>query len=315
MCGKRLALAILVGIFWSTSLRASPPPSATCPVPPAFDPGIGALYLCTPEEGERHLIAYAKRSLVDPEVPEDIWANFRGIFGDRVWINLGLMESGDAALPAWDALASLLEWLHAIKGGDAAALEAFLAPLETNPTYSAAEESLKRQLLRTLMATAREPAATPLHVVLYHVHLQPRQQGPSVHPPPWLNALLSLPSHEDLLATSQLQALAPQSQAKIAVAAGIWTYTLDAAQAARFVAEHYRGPAEAPFAAKFAEVYTRLAARESRQPRACRKRAPSPPSACSATLRRCGPPAPFFTSPLPPTGQASPPVSPRLTRD
>ncbi len=261
--GVLLGLCCLVGYFTLADAAALSLPA--CPIPPTFDPGVGALYFCTPEEGERHLVAYARRSYTEAELPEDIWANFRGIFADRVWINVGMLETSDGALPAWDALASLFAWLQAIKKGDQTALEAFLAPLEANPTYSDADASLKRLLLRQLKETARTLAGVPLRVVLYHVHLPPPQGQRRLSP--LLNAFFSLPSYEDLLSVPRLKAVTPQSEAKIVVAAGIWTYTWDEAQAARFVAEHYKGPADAPFATKFAEVYNRLAQRESRRQR------------------------------------------------
>jgi hypothetical protein len=47
-----------------------------------------------------------------------MWVNFRGIFSDRLWINIGMLETGDAVLPAWDALASLGKWIRAMKAGD-----------------------------------------------------------------------------------------------------------------------------------------------------------------------------------------------------
>jgi hypothetical protein len=232
-----------------------------CLIPPSFDPGIGGVYFCPPAEGERYLIAHARRAHTDTGLSEDIWVNFRGVFGDHIWINIGMHEAGDASLPAWDALASLIKWMRAIKDGNAEALDAFLAPLEINPTYNEADLALQQRLLTALTTSARKPADMPLRAVLYHVHLMPpREIQQSTSTP--LNASLSLPSQEDLLYTPRLLTLAPESESKIAVPAGIWTYTWDQAQAIRFVSKYYDGPAEAPFALKYGHVYTRFATQE-----------------------------------------------------
>jgi hypothetical protein len=171
-------------------------------------------------------------------------------------------ETGDAILPAWDALASLVKWMRAIKAGNARALEAFLAPLELSPTYSEADRTLRQRFLTELTATARGAAETPLRFVFYHVHVMPAQKPPNHLRVP-LNPLLSIPSQDDLVYTPRLTLLAPGSESKVAVPAGIWTYTWDKAQATRFVAKHYTGPAEAPFVLKFGRAYTRFAVRES----------------------------------------------------
>jgi hypothetical protein len=260
-CPKEAVFSILGMVFFTMTVVSASP---QCLIPPTFDPGIGSLYFCTPEEGERHLITLARRSPSKSALREDIWVNFRGVFADRVWINIGLNEQGDAALLAWDALSSLTTWMRAIKTGDAHALEAFFAPLEINPTYSASDRNLKQQLLNELAATARLPAETPLRIVLYHVHLLPPQKIQHRLRIP-LNPWLSIPSKEDLLHTPRLSLLAPGSESKIAVPAGIWTYAWDETQAAQFVAKHYKGPIETPFTLKFANLYMHVALTEYRK--------------------------------------------------
>lgn len=260
---KTVCLIFFVGALCLMNLAAPNNSSAltatvTCPIPPVFDPGIGGVYLCSPSEGERYLIDHARRGHTETGLREDIWANFRGIFADRIWINVGMHEAIDASLPAWDALASLLEWFRSIKAGDSKALEAFLAPLELNPTYTNADEILQQRLLSELTATARIPAQAPIRVVLYHVHLMPPPELQKYLKLP-LNPLLSLPSQEDLLHAPRLASIAPKSESKIAVPAGIWTYTMDESQAVRFVTKHYDGPSEAPFDMKFGRVYNRFA--------------------------------------------------------
>jgi hypothetical protein len=259
-------LSLLLGLWYvlgTTGLsNAAVSPRSDCLIPPAFDPGIGGVYYCPPAEGERYLIAHARRSSTETGLSEDIWVNFRGIFANRIWINIGMHEASDASLPAWDALASLIAWMRVIKAGDVEALEAFLAPLEINPTFNEADRALKQRLLTALRASAGEPADAPLRVVLYHVHLMPpRQTQKRLRIS--LNPLLSIPSQEDLLYAPRLTTLAPESESKIAVPAGIWTYTWDQTQALRFVSEYYNGPAEAPFALKYRRVYMHFAAQES----------------------------------------------------
>ncbi len=232
-----------------------------CLIPPTFDPGIGGIYYCDPAEGERHLIALARRGHTETGLSEDIWVNFRGIFHDRIWINVGLQEASDASLPAWDALATLIEWIRAIKAGDAKALEAFLSPLELNAVYTEADRALQERLLQALRDAATLPQNAPLRVVLYHVHLMPPPELKDQIRVP-LNPLLSIPSQEDLLYAPHLLMLAPLAESKIAVPAGIWTYSWDPEQANRFVAKYYTGPVEAPFALKFGHVYTRFAVNE-----------------------------------------------------
>jgi hypothetical protein len=265
---KRRLLPPIVGAFCvlSAIYFAAPAVRAAsqCLIPPTVDPGIGGLYFCAPEAGERHLITLARRSPSKAGWYEDIWVNFRGVFADRVWINIGLQEHGDAALLAWDALSLLTTWMRAIKAGDTNALEAFLAPLEINPTYKASERHLKRQLLAELTATAFLPSEAPLRIVLYHVHLlPPRKIRQRLRTP--LNPWLSIPSKEDLLDTSRLSLLAPGSESKVAVPAGIWTYAWDEAQAAQFVAQHYKGPTETPLTLKFGSLYMHFATTEYRK--------------------------------------------------
>ena len=240
------------------------PLSADCPIPPVFDPGIGGVYLCSPAEGERYLIAHARRAHTERGLTEDIWANFRGIFDNRVWVNVGMHEASDASLPAWDALAALIQWLRSIKQGDHSALEAFLAPLEINATYTSADIALRQQLLAHLRATTSIPHETPLRVVLYHVHLMPpRELQDQLHLA--LNPALSMPSHEDLLLSPQLTTMADKSESKIAVPAGIWTYAMDQAQASLFAAIYDDGPASDPFTVKFSRAYRRFVQHEYRK--------------------------------------------------
>jgi hypothetical protein len=190
--------------------------------------------------------------------------NFHGIFRDRVWVNIGMRESSSAAQPAWDVLTSLLAWMRAIKAGDTGALEAFLAPLEVSRTYTQADRTLQQRLLTALQATATLPQDAPLRPVLYHVHLPPlRKQQKRPRGP--LNPWLSLPSQEDLFSAMRLATLVPDSAAKIAVPAGIWTYTWDKDQATNFVAKYYKGKTDVPFASKFRELYLNFAMTESRK--------------------------------------------------
>jgi hypothetical protein len=235
-----------------------------CLIPPTFDPGIGGVYYCPPSEGEQHLIALARRAATETGLNEDVWVNFRGIFRDRVWVNVGLQESGSTALPAWDAIASLVTWMRAIKAGDSGALETFLAPLEVGPTYSQRDRVVQQQLLAELQTTAKMSDASTLRIILYHVHLLPtRQQQKAARMP--LNPWLSLPSQEDLSSALHLAMLLPDSEAKIAVPAGIWTYTWDKEQATHFVSKHYKGRTDASFAAKFRHLYLRYALTEYRR--------------------------------------------------
>jgi hypothetical protein len=244
--------------------RAASPDDLECLIPPTFDPGIGGVYFCPPAEGERHLITLARRAATDTELNEDTWVNFRGVFGDRVWINIGLQERSHTSLPAWDALTSLVAWVRAIKAGDAGALGAFLAPLEVGPTYTKTDSVLKQRLLAELQTTAAMPDEAPLRIVLYHVHLLPprkHQKNPRVALNPWL----SLPSQEDLSSAVHLAMLIPESEAKVAVPAGIWTYTWDKNQAVQFVAKYYKGPTDVPFASKFRHLYLNFALTEYRK--------------------------------------------------
>jgi hypothetical protein len=243
--------------------QAAFPPETECLIPPTFDPGVGGVYFCPPVEGEQHLIAFARRAATEAGLNEDIWVNFRGVFRDRVWINIGMRENSSTALPAWDALATLVAWMRAIKSGDTGALNAFLAPLEVGPTYHKADREVKQQLLGELQTTATIPEAA-LRLVLYHVHLLPprkQQKRPRAAPDPWL----SLPSQEDLFAAMHLAMLLPESEAKIAVPAGIWTYTWDKDQAAQFVSKYYKGRTDVPFASKFRDLYLQYAMTEYRK--------------------------------------------------
>ncbi len=252
------ALYVLASLtFAMPTLDAMP----ECLIPPASDPGIGGVYFCPPAEGERYLIAHARRGQTEAGLTEDIWVNFRGVFRNRVWVNIGLQESSDASLPAWDALASLVEWMQAIKAGEPEALEAFLAPLEISTTYTRVDIALQKRLLYELKATASLPKEGSLRVILYHVHLMSPSNFIASRSTP-LNPQLSIPSREDLLLAQRLNGLAPGSESKIAVPAGIWTYTWDQAQATRFVSETYDGPPEAPFPLKYEHVYMRYAMSE-----------------------------------------------------
>lgn len=260
---RRLILFLaLVFVFWDTGLGAAPHASgAECPILPAFDPGVGEIYVCSPAEGERSLIEYARRSYREDGLREDIWLNFRGVFADQVWINVGTVEANDTALPAWEVIATLIERMRAIKAGSRSALQQFLAPIEATPPQTAEDRAFKQRLLETLRESAALPANAPLRAVLYHVHLRPTREieERSVMP---INHVLSIPSHTDLMYASRLAALTPGAESKLAVPAGIWTYEWDETQAARFVANQYDGPSEAPFALKFAHIYTRFAITE-----------------------------------------------------
>ena len=151
--------------------------------------------------------------------------------------------------------------MQAIKAGERGALQQFLAPLETTPAKTGEDRMLKLRLLQTLRKSAAVPAHAPLRAVLYHVHLKPTREieEQSVM---LINHALSIPSHTDLLYAPNLAVLTPGAESKIVVPAGIWTYEWDEAQALRFVASQYDGPAEVPFARKFAHVYTRFAITE-----------------------------------------------------
>lgn len=256
-----LSLA-LVFIFWDAGLGAAPHAAgAECLIPPAFDPGVGELYVCSPAQGERHLIEYARRSYREDGLREDIWLNFRGVFADRVWINGGTGEANDTSLPAWDVIATLVEQMRAIKAGERTALQQLLAPIEATPAPTAEDRAFKQRLLETLRESAALPADAPLRAVLYHVHLRPTREieERSVMP---INHVLSIPSHTDLLYAPRVAALTPGAESKLAVPAGIWTYEWDETQAASFVADHYDGPSKAPFPLKFAHAYTRFAITE-----------------------------------------------------
>lgn len=229
-----------------------------CLIPPAYDPGIGGIYFCPPDEGERYLIKHARRGRSEQDLSEDSWVNFRGVFNDQVWVNIGLQEASDASLPAWDALASLVEWMQSIKKGDREALDAFLAPIEMSPTYSQVDLEVRKKLLHELKLTPTLPKDARLRVILYHVHLMPatnllpRQSLP-------LNPLLSLPSREDLLQAPLLVQMAPNAESKIAVPAGIWTYRWDKKQAERFVQQFFKGSPDIPFFLKYEQVFMRYA--------------------------------------------------------
>ena len=77
-----------------------------------------------------------------------------------------------------------------------------------------------------------------------------------------INHWLSIPSHTDLLYAARLSASTHGAEAKIAVAAGIWTYDWNETQGAHFVIKRYDGPASIPFPLKFAHTYTRFAITE-----------------------------------------------------
>ena len=234
---------------------------AACLVPPVFDPGVGELYFCSPAEGERHLIEYARRSYSEQNLGEDIWINFHGIFADQVWVNVGTRETNDTSLPAWEAITTLAERMGAIKAGDKAALASFLAPIQATPASSAEEQALKEKLLNSLRESAAEPKGAPLRAGLYHVHLKPTREieERSIMP---INHMLSIPSHTDLLHAPRLTTLLPGSESKIAAAAGIWTYNWDEKQGRGFVAERYDGPKNIPFPGEFGYVYSRFAITE-----------------------------------------------------
>ena len=163
--------------------------------------------------------------------------------------------------PGGSTSATLVEQMQAIKAGERGALQQFLAPLETTPAKTGEDRMLKLRLLQTLRKSAAVPAHAPLRAVLYHVHLKPTREieEQSVM---LINHALSIPSHTDLLYAPNLAVLTPGAESKIVVPAGIWTYEWDEAQALRFVASQYDGPAEVPFARKFAHVYTRFAITE-----------------------------------------------------
>ncbi len=250
---------VLSALFWPLQASAAAPETPpACLISPAYDPGVGELYVCPPTEAEQHLITYARRSYTEAGPLEDIWANFHGVFGNLVWINVGMREANDTSLLAWNLMASLLDRFRAIKAGDTAALQVFLAPIAAAQTSTEADRLLQQRLLTVLSDTAREPVRAPLRVVLYHVHLRPTRdiEARSLMP---INHVASIPSHGDLLYAPRLQTLASGSEAKIAVAAGMWTYAWDEAQAHRFVADQYDGPEEVPWASKYAHVYTRFA--------------------------------------------------------
>ncbi len=255
-----MCLALLI-IFTAGVGSTSHVAWAECLIPPAFDPGVGELYVCSPAAGERHLIEYARRSHGEQGLREDIWVNFRGVFADQVWVNVGTREANDTSLPAWETIATVVEQMRAIKAGERGALQQFLTPLATTSAQTGEDRALKLHLLETLRESATGPAHAPLRAVLYHVHLKPTREiaEQSVMP---INHALSIPSHTDLFYVPNLAALTPGAESKIAVPAGIWTYDWNKARAVRFVANQYDGPGKAPFALKFAHVYTRFAITE-----------------------------------------------------
>lgn len=259
----RLGLVVLALAVGACAFAPARPAAvaAECPIPPAFDPGVGELSLCDPSDGERHLIAYARRSYTEPGLGEDIWLNLRGVFGDRVWVNVGTREANDTSLPATTLIGDLLEQARAIKGGDAEALRRFLAPIEAAQPRSEADRELKARLLAALRASPGAPAGTPVRVVLYHVHLRPTREIEERSQMP-INHLLSIPSHSDLLYVPALLGLDPDAALKIAVPAGLWTYRWDQARAEAFVRERYDGPPGVPFPLRYAHVYTRFAITE-----------------------------------------------------
>lgn len=230
-------------------------------MPPAFDPGVGELYFCSPGEGEKRLVEYARKSFSEEGLGEDIWINFRGVFADQLWVNVGTRETNDTSLPAWDVIAGLVERMRAIKEGNASALQAFLAPIEASSAPTEEDRTLKQRLLEGLRQSATAPLGSSLRAVLYHVHLKPTREIEERSLMP-INHYLSIPSHTDLLYAPRLKTLIPGAESKIAVAAGIWTYGLDEAQAARFVSERYDRPENVSFPLKFGYVYTRLAITE-----------------------------------------------------
>jgi len=236
-------------------------PIADCLLPPEFDPGVGELYFCSPQEGEKRLIEYARQSFVKGNFQEDIWINFHGVFANRLWINVGTRETNDTSLPAWETIAKLADQMRAIKAGDASALQAFLAPIEGAAVTTEEDRVLKLRLLEGLRRSVTLPTGSPLRAVLYHVHLKPTREIEEQSLMP-INHYLSIPSHMDLLYAPRLGYLIPGAESKIAVAAGIWTYGLDEAQAARFVKERYDKPENVSFLLKFGYLYTRLAITE-----------------------------------------------------
>lgn len=257
-----LAICLALLVTFTAGMGSSPHVAwAECLIPPGYDPGVGELYVCSPVAGERYLIEYTRRSHRESGLREDIWLNFRGVFADQVWINVGTREANDTSLPAWEVIATLVEQMRAIKAGERSALQQFLAPFETAPANSREDRSLKLRLLETLRESAAVPARAPVRAVLYHVHLKPTREIEEQSLMP-INHALSIPSHTDLLYAPKLAALTPGAESKIAVPAGIWAYELDETQAARFVANQYDGSEEAPFALKFGHVYTRFAITE-----------------------------------------------------
>lgn len=261
---RRAALVLLVAllvIVWGRGEGAPPPELASCLVPPAFNPGVGELYFCSPQEGEKQLIEYARQSYFQEGLQEDIWINFRGVFADQLWINVGTREANDTSLPAWEVIKELTERMEEIKKGDSSALQAFLAPIEAAPAPTEDDRALKQHLLERLRQSAAVSQGSMLRAVLYHVHLKPTREIEEKSLMP-IDHMLSIPSHTDLLYAPQLRALIPGSESKIAVAAGIWTYDWDAAQGTRFVDEKYDGPANIPFPGKFGYTYTRFAITE-----------------------------------------------------
>lgn len=254
---RRLLLTVIVVLViptWDAQAEE-------CLLPPAFDPGVGELYFCSLQDGEKHLIEYARQSFVKEGLGEDIWINFRGIFADKLWINVGTRETNNTSLPAWNVIIDLVERMRAIRAGDASALQAFLTPIGTTPALTEDDRALKQRLLEGLRQSAMVPAGGALRAVLYHVHLRPTREIEERSQMP-INHFLSIPSHTDLLHAPRLTALLPGSESKIAVAAGIWTYNWDAGQGTRFVDEKYDGPANIPFPGKFGYTYTRLAITE-----------------------------------------------------
>lgn len=259
---EMLLVLAFAPVFWAVHAGlGSLPPRADCPIPPDFDPGVGELYLCSPAEGERYLIEYARRSYREDGLREDIWLNLRGIFRDQLWINVGTGEANDTSLPDWGVIATLVDRMRAIKAGVPSALQQFLAPIEATPAPTAEDQALKELLLKRLQDSAALPPNVPLRAVLYHVHLRPTQEIEERSLMP-INHILSIPSHTDLVYAPRLAALTPGAESKLAVPAGIWTYDWDDSRAARFVAGEYDGPPGAPFALKFAHLYTRFAITE-----------------------------------------------------
>lgn len=254
-----ILLITLVSSLWAVKAEAAA--SANCLVPPAFDPGAGELYFCSPQEGERHLIEYARQSYVKEELKEDIWINFRGVFGDRLWVNVGTRETNDTSLPAWEAISGLVERMKAIKKGDSSVLQAFLAPIEGAAVDTEEGRVLKQRLLEGLRQSAVAQPHSAFHAALYHVHLKPTREIEEKSLMP-INHYLSIPSHMDLLYAPRLSALIPGAESKIAVAAGIWTYNWDEKQGRSFVTERYDGPKNVPFPGEFGYVYSRFAITE-----------------------------------------------------